>query len=275
MIQLNGKEVKNYIEEKLSSKLDKINKDKKIVILENSFDPSAQTYAKTKKKLFEKYGINYSCIPILETYGEDDIIKIIKKLNDDDKVAGIFLELPLPNKIDSKKIIDYIDYKKDVEGVTTKILGRLFSGDETIAPPTAMSIIKILEYYKINISSSDVVVINRSMVIGKPLIALLLNRNATVTVCHTKTKDIDSHILRADIVISGVARPHFFEGKKLKENCVVIDASINFEGDKIIGDFDPFLFEGRDDIKYTPTPGGVGVVTNSVLLENCVKLLST
>jgi len=273
MIELNGNPVKKDIEEKLLEIINKINRKKVITILENTYDPSAQTYAKAKKKLFDKYSIPYNTIPVLQNYGENEIINIITTLNKDEKVAGIFLELPLPNNIDSKKIVDYIEYEKDVEGVTTKALGKLFSGDETIVAPTAMSIIKILEYYKIPIAKADVVVINRSMIIGKPLIALLLNRNATVTVCHTKTVDIDSHIARADIVVSGVAKPHFFEGKRLKKDCVIMDASINFEGEKIVGDFDPYLFQNRDDIKYTPTPKGVGVVTNSVLLENCVKLL--
>ncbi|MCR4421680.1 MAG: bifunctional 5,10-methylenetetrahydrofolate dehydrogenase/5,10-methenyltetrahydrofolate cyclohydrolase [Exilispira sp.] len=273
MEALYGNLVKNDIEEKLLGNLDRINRKKVITILENTFDPSAQTYAKAKKRLFDKYNIPYNTIPISQSHTELDIINIISELNKDEKVVGIFLELPLPNNIDSKKIIDYIDYEKDVEGVTTKALGKLFSGDETIVPPTAMSIIKILEYYKVQIAKADVVIINRSMVIGKPLIALLLNRNATVTVCHTKTNDIDSHIARADIVVSGVAKPHFFEGKKLKNACVIMDASINFEGEKIVGDFDPSLFQNRDDIRYTPTPGGVGVVTNSILLENCIKLL--
>lgn len=274
MKELLGNPVKKFIEDNLKDKLEKIDRSKKIVILENTFDPSAIAYAKSKKKIFEKYSVPYETIPIYESSSEEEIIGIIKKLNLDQSVAGIFVEVPLPKNIDSKKVIEFIDYKKDVEGVTTKSLGKLFSVDETITPCTAMSIIKILEYYRIPITGSHVVVINRSLVIGKPLIALLLNRNATVTVCHTKTKDIDYFISIADIVVSGVAKPHFFNGKRFKENAVIIDASINYENDKIVGDFDPSYFSFRDDLSYTPTPGGVGVVTNSILLENCIKLLS-
>lgn len=274
MQQLLGNSVKKFIEESLKDRLEKIDRSKKIVILENTFDPSAIAYAKSKKKIFEKYSIPYETIPINENMSEVQIIDLIKKLNLDETTAGIFVEVPLPKNVDSKKVIEFIDYKKDVEGVTTKSLGKLFSGDETITPCTAMSIIKILEYYEIPIAGSHVVVINRSLVIGKPLIALLLNRNATVTVCHTKTKDIDFFISTADIVVSGVAKPHFFNGKKFKENAVIIDASINYENDKMIGDFDPEFFSSLSDLSYTPVPGGVGVVTNSILLENCVKLLS-
>ncbi|MFN3412045.1 MAG: bifunctional 5,10-methylenetetrahydrofolate dehydrogenase/5,10-methenyltetrahydrofolate cyclohydrolase [Exilispira sp.] len=273
MIELQGEPVKKSIEEKIIEKIKNKNFYRNITVLENTFDQSARIYAKSRKKLFEKYKIPYSTIQILESYDENTIIDIIKKLNDDSNVAGIFLEMPLPHNINSKKIIDFIDYEKDVEGITTSSLGKLFAQDETISPPTALSIIRILEYYNISISGKNVVILNRSLVIGKPLIALFLNRNATVTVCHTKTTDIDSHIERADIVVSGVAKPHFFNGKRLKENVVVVDASINYENDRIIGDFDPDSFSDRVDISYTPVPKGVGVVTNSILLENCVNLL--
>ncbi len=274
MIELLGNPVKKDIEAKLIREIDKINRIKKILILENSFDKAAKAYSKSKKKILENYNIPYKSEVLPQSYDEGFIIDLIKKFNNENDIAGIFLEMPLPKGIDYKKIIDFIEYSKDVEGVTTKAIGKLFANDETIAPPTAMSIIKILEYYQIPIKGANVVIINRSMVIGKPLVALLLNRDATVTVCHTKTKDIDFHISNADIVISGVARPHFFNGKKLKENSVIIDASINYEGDKIVGDFDPVSFSSRNDISYTPTPGGVGVVTNSIFLGNCIKLLS-
>lgn len=273
MIELLGEPVKKIIEEKIIEKIKNKNFYKNIIVLENTFDQSARTYAKSRKKMFEKYKIPYSTIQILESYDENTIIDIIKKLNADSNVAGIFLEMPLPHNINSKKIIDFIDYEKDVEGITTSSLGKLFAQDETISPPTALSIIRILEYYNIPISGNNVVILNRSLVIGKPLIALLLNRNATVTVCHTKTIDIDSHIERADIIVSGVAKPHFFNGKRLKKNVVIVDASINYENDRIIGDFDPDSFADRVDISYTPVPKGVGVVTNSILLENCVNLL--
>ena len=274
MKELSGNPVKKDFEEKLLSKIGKINKSRSIIILENSFDLAAKTYSKTKKKLLEKYNIPYKSETLPENFSEDFIINLITKLNTDDGIAGIFLEIPLPNSLDYKKVVDFIDYSKDVEGVTTKAIGKLFVNDESITPPTAMSIIKILEYYKIPIRNSNVVIINRSLVIGKPLIALLLNRDATVTVCHTKTKDIDFHIANADIVISGVAKPHFFNGKELKKNAVIIDASINFEDDKIVGDFDPTVFSNREDLSFTPTPGGVGVVTNSIFLSNCINLLS-
>lgn len=274
MILLNGLEVKNKIEENLKNYFDKIDRQKSIAILENTFDKSAQSYSKSRKKIFEKYEIPIKLIPIDKEYNQEKIIKIIKDLNQDNSIAGIFLEMPLAEGIDSKKVIDYIEYEKDLEGVTTKALGKLFTGDETISPPTAMSVIRILEYYNIPISGANVVIINRSLVIGKPLIALLLNRNATVTVCHTKTRDLASHIENADIVVSGVAKSHFFKDKRLKKNAVIIDASINFEDGKMVGDFDPYLFTNREDLSYTPVPGGVGTVTNSILLENCIKLLS-
>lgn len=274
MTILYGNPVKKEIEDKLILQKDKINKNKKIAILENTFDNSAKTYAKARRKLLEKFEIPFITKPIEEKESEASVVNLIKELNQDDEIAGIFIELPLPEGINQKKIFEYIDFNKDVEGVTTKTLGRLFINDETIAPPTAMSIIKILEYYNINLSGANTVIINRSLVIGKPLIALLLNRDSTVMVCHTKTKNIEDFIERADIVISGVAKAHFFKDKKLKRNAVVVDASINFENGIMMGDFDPEIFKDREDISYTPTPGGVGVVTNSIFLQNCIKLLS-
>ncbi len=274
MNELVGSPVKKDIEDKLLGKIEKINREKSILIFENSFDPAAKTYSRAKKKLLEKFNIPYISITLPENFDENYIVQLIKNYKEDDKIGGIFLEMPLPSNVDSKKIIDYISYEKDVEGITTKSLGKLFAGDETIVAPTAMSIVKILEYYKIPIKGAHVVIINRSLVIGKPLIALLLNRDATVTICHTKTINLDFFIEKADIIVSGVSKPHFFNGKNIKQNAVIIDASINFENDKIVGDFDPEFFSNRSDLSYTPTPGGVGVVTNSIFLSNCINLLS-
>ncbi len=273
MVELSGDEVKRFFENQFITRAKDRKFDKKIIIIENPYDKSAASYAKSKKKILESFNIPYEIESLPEVYDNEYLLKKIIRFNEDLSVTGIFLQMPLGKNIDQRLIIDSIDPSKDIEGITSASLGKIMIGDETIVPPTAMSIISILEFYKIPIESANTVIINRSLIIGKPLIFLLLKRNATVTICHTKTKEIEKHIKEADIVISGVGRAHFFDNKELKRDGTLIDASINFENGKMIGDFCPQNLnqELYNNFKYTPVPGGVGVVTNIMLIRNILN----
>lgn len=201
---------------------------------------------------------------------EEEYLKLLDRYNNDKSVTGIFVQMPLVGNIDKNIIIENLFPFKDVEGITPYNLGKLFSGDETIVPPTAMSIIKVAEYYNIDFTGKLTAVVNRSLIVGKPLIPLLLNRNATVMVCHSKTKDLKNTLKKADIVITAAGKADLITEEHIKEGAVVLDAAINFKDGKMCGDA---TFETIEKFaSITPVPGGIGPVTNTMILRNILNL---
>ncbi len=178
-----------------------------------------------------------------------------------------------PLSKDISKLINEIPYEKDIEGISEVSMGKLFLGERNInIPCTSKAVIEILDYYNVDLEGKNVVIVGRSNIVGKPLIPQLLNRNATVTICHSKTKDIDNILKKADIIIMAIGKAKFLKANMIKENCILIDVGINFEDGKIVGDID------FDDVKekvygITPVPGGVGVVTNMLLIDNIIRSL--
>ena len=255
------KEIQEYIDsEKRASKLD-------ILLVGDDF--GSQKYVEMKSKKAQELGIQCEVHRFEEDIQEKEIVRLIEELNRNDEIDGVMVQLPLPSHINEKNILEKILPSKDVDGLTSVNLGKLFKNDPTaIAPATAKGILELLKEYEIEIDGKSAVVIGRSDIVGLPTVALLQNENATVTVCHSHTKDLKEVCKRADILVVGIGKAEYIDMEYAKEGCVVIDVGTNKnEEGKLIGDVD---FENvKDIVEYiTPVPGGVGPMTISCLLSN-------
>ena len=237
-----------------------------ILVGENS---ASKVYVNIKHKTCAQVGIDSIAVDLDVNISKIQLIQEITKLNNDKSVHGILLQLPLPERSKSfvPELLECISSNKDVDGLNPINRGKLFDYNEEIAPCTPKGIITLLEYYGVELKGKDVTLINRSNLVGKPLIFMLLKRNATVSVCHTSTKDIDRYIKQADILIVAVGQPKFITKERIKKNVVIVDVGINRVNGKLCGDVD---FEGVFDkcSKITPVPGGIGPMTVYSLLEN-------
>lgn len=234
-------------------------------------DPASRTYVRGKHKDCAECGIISENIRMPAEVSQERLLDEIDRLNNDDTVHGILVQLPLPRHIDEYRVINAINPAKDVDGFTAINVGNMHIGKDCFAPCTPQGCIDLLEYAGVDISGKNAVVIGRSNIVGKPVSALLLGKNATVTTCHSRTKDIRSYTKNADIVVVAVGRAKFLTVDMLKEGAVVIDVGINRnEEGKLCGDAD---FESCLPVvsKITPVPGGVGLMTRANLLKNTVK----
>ena len=235
-------------------------------------NPASQIYVRNKKKTAEKLGINSLSIEYPADISEKELVAKIEELNNDKNVTAILVQLPLPKHINKNKVIDAILPQKDVDGLTPYNLGKLFSGEKPyVYPCTPKGILLLLDEYNIELDGKNIVVIGRSNLVGKPVAQMLLNRNATVTMCHSHTKNLSEITKTADIVVSAVGKNVIGE-KMLKSNCVVIDVGIfRDENGKISGDVD---FENVSKVTayISPVPGGVGPMTIASLMLNTVEL---
>ena len=243
-------------------------KPKLAAILVNE-DPGSEIYVNMKRKKCAEVGIESILINLEKDISKKELLEEINKLNIDNTVHGILLQLPLPTKLkeSTNEFIEKISPLKDVDGFNPINKGLLFDYNEELAPCTPKGIIALLEYYNIELKGKDVVIINRSNLVGKPLIFMLLKRNATITVCHTSTKNIDKHLKRADILIVAVGKPKFITKERIKEGAIIIDVGQSRIEGKLFGDvdFDEVLEKCG---AITPTPGGVGPLTVAFLLQN-------
>lgn len=269
---LDGKKLRDKIFENLKIKLDKMPIKPTLAVILVGLDSASQIYVRNKKKTAEKLGINSLVIEYSENITENELLKKIDELNNDKNITAILVQLPLPEHIDKFKVIDSISPDKDVDGLTPYNLGKLFAGEEPyVYPCTPKGILILLDEYKINIEGKHVVVIGRSNLVGKPVAQMLLKRNATVTMCHSHTKNLSEITKTADIIVSAVGKNVIGE-KMLKSNCVVVDVGIfKDENGKVRGDVD---FEGVSNIAayISPVPGGVGPMTIASLMLNTVEL---
>lgn len=229
-------------------------------------DPASETYVRMKGKACEKNGLRSIKIHLSEQTTTEELIEKIEECNHDDRIHGILLQHPVPNQIDERKAFDAISIDKDVDGVTSLGFGQLSMGFGKFPSCTPAGILAILDYYQLPIEGKHAVVIGRSPILGKPVAQLLLNRHATVTICHSRTKEVWKHVKEADLVVAAVGKPKFVKGEWLKEGAVVIDAGYN-EGN--VGDVDYEACLTRVSA-ITPVPGGPGPVTISYLLKHTV-----
>lgn len=264
---LDGKKLSNEIIENIKKEIAKI--DKKIVfaIIWVGNDEASSIYVNKKIATCESVGIIPKLFHLNDDVLEEELLNLIDKLNSDDDVAGILVQSPIPKHLDINKCFNRISPDKDIDGFSVASSGRLFLGNESFVPCTPKGIMRLLDYYNISLKGKSVCIINRSNIVGKPLLHLLVNRDATVTMCHSKTVNIASHIKNADIVISAVGKPNFITGDMIKIGAVVIDVGISRVDGKVVGDVD--FGSVCDKASYiTPVPGGVGPVTIAMVLEN-------
>jgi len=275
MTILDGKALSNKVKEEIRLETLELKKEGIIpglaVILVGD-DPASKTYVASKEKSCIAAGIFSEKITMDKDATEKRLLDKIEKLNNDDSIHGILVQLPLPSHIDTTKVLEAIDPKKDVDGFHVSNVGQLVTGEPTLVPCTPLGVMRILKEYDINPMGLDACVVGVSNIVGKPMMNLLVNARATVTVCHSKTKDLKAHTSRADLLIVGVGIPHMIKADMVKEGAIVIDVGINrmtwgkYEG-KLVGDID-FDTVAEKCSFITPVPGGVGPMTIAMLLKN-------
>lgn len=243
----------------------------RLVILFVGDNPSSLSYIRQKEKAAEYVGIEHRVKRLPASATAAQLVSSIQKLNKDERVHGILVQMPLPPHIQAPLVIRAIDPQKDVDGFQAYNLGKMFLSREfeKFVPCTPKGIIKLLDYYKISLAGKEVVIIGRSNIVGKPLAVMLINRDATVTVCHSRTRDLAFHTKRADILVAAVGRPAMVKTSMVKKGAVVIDVGITKVENDLVGDVD-FPNVRRKAAWITPVPGGVGPMTVACLMENVV-----
>ncbi len=233
-------------------------------------DPASHIYIDLKQKAAVQAGMEARDLKLPADTSEDELLATIADLNADDGVDGLLVQLPLPDHIDENRAIEAIAPGKDVDGIHPLNAGRLYLGRPTLVPGTPLGIMRMLDEYKIPLEGARAVVVGRSAIVGKPMAHLLLQRNATVTICHSRTQDLQRHTLDADVLVAAVGRTHIIAADMVKAGATVIDVGMNRdEGSrKVLGDVDP---SAMDEAAYmTPVPGGVGPMTIAMVLQNTV-----
>lgn len=271
---IDGKGLAKKIRENLKKDVEGLKKEgiiPKFAVILIGDDPASKIYVRNKNKACIEIGIEYEEHVLKEDTTMEELLKLINKLNKDKSINGILLQSPLPQHLDINEALKQIDYRKDVDGFNPINVGKLSLGQDCFVSCTPYGIIKMLEEYKIPIEGKKAVIMGRSNIVGKPLIQCLLSKNATVTVCHSKTQDIEDIIKDSDIVITAMGKPKFLKENMVKQGATVIDVGINrMENGKIVGDVD-FEEVSKKTSYITPVPGGVGPMTIAMLMNNIVK----
>ena len=271
---IDGKKVSSHIKDNIAAEVkmlkNKTGKTPGLAVVLVGDDPASAVYVKNKNKTCKNIGFQSFEHILPENTSEDKLLNLINELNNDDQVNGILVQLPLPSHISSKTILVSINPQKDVDGFHLENVGRLVTGNALFKPCTPAGIIKLLDEYKIEIEGKNAVIIGRSNIVGKPVSFLLLERNATVTICHSRTKDLPSITRSADILIAAIGKPNFVSLDMVKINSVVIDVGINRLDGKLVGDVD-FASVSKQASLITPVPGGVGPMTIAMLMENTLQ----
>jgi methylenetetrahydrofolate dehydrogenase (NADP+)/methenyltetrahydrofolate cyclohydrolase len=236
-------------------------------------DPASQIYVRNKRRSCEDVGIYSEEHKLSESTTQDELLSLIDKLNNDNKINGILVQLPLPSHINESLVLNSVSPEKDVDGFHPINAGYLFEGQPKFIPCTPHGIIKMLEFYNVEIEGKNAVVLGRSNIVGKPAAILLLQKNATVTICHSRTRNLNEVLKNADIIVAAIGKAHFVKKEMVKEGAVIIDVGINrLENGKLAGDVD--FDEVREVCSLiTPVPGGVGPMTITMLLWNTLKSL--
>lgn len=234
-------------------------------------DPASQVYVRNKEKACHEVGFYSEVHRLPEDTSQEDLLNLIDRLNNDEKIHGLLVQLPVPKHIDEKAVIHAISPKKDVDGFLPENLGSLLIGEPAFEPCTPKGCIDLIKESGIDIAGKKAVVVGRSNIVGKPVAMMLLREHATVTICHSKTKNLKEELLAADIVVAAIGRANFITGDMIKDGAVVIDVGINRLPDgKMAGDVDRASLEGRD-CWLTPVPGGVGPMTITMLMKNTLE----
>lgn len=275
MVTLDGKTLGQKLKEEVKQQVQMLKASENIIpglaVILVGEDPSSRIYVDNKKKACKEVDIYSEVINFSAAATQQEILEAIEGLNKDPKISGILVQLPLPKHLNERDILNAIKPKKDVDGFHPINIGKLCQGDPEFVPCTPQGVIELLKDNNIEIEGKEAVVVGRSNIVGKPMAQLLLKENATVTVCHSKTKGIEGVIKRADIVVVAIGQPRFLKGYMLKPGAVVVDVGVNRTDDgKVVGDAD---FESISKIAgyVTPVPGGIGPMTIAMLLKNTIK----
>jgi len=272
---IDGKSLANKVQASVGLEVEQLKLEKNIVpglaVILIGDDPASHAYVKMKAKACEKVGFYSITHKMPDTISQDEIIATIEMMNNNPRIDGILVQLPLPKHVDTDMILEVIDPKKDVDGFHAYNVGRLVTDLESFVACTPLGVMKIFEEYNIELKGQDVCIVGASNIVGKPMAALLLNADATVTVTHIHTKDLRSHTLKADILVVGVGVPALIKEDMVKDAAIVIDIGINrLKDGSLVGDVDFNAISSKCSF-ITPVPGGVGPMTIAMLLSNTLK----
>lgn len=271
--ELTGIEVSNDIKNRIQEKKNTLSYVPKLVIVRVGEDAASISYEKSAVKKMEDFSLNVEVKVYSQNIEEDTLLDEIKKINEKVSVNGILILRPLPKHINEEKVFSFISKEKDVDAISNENLSALFKGDKSaFAPCTSEAVIELLKYYNIDIKSKNVVILGRSITVGKPLALLFLNEDATVTICHSKTKNIKEICKMADILVVAIGKAKFVDSDFIKKDAIVIDVGINLDyNNKLCGDVD---FESVSKIAsmLSPVPRGVGSITTAILAKHLLKI---
>ncbi|SHJ29729.1 bifunctional 5,10-methylenetetrahydrofolate dehydrogenase/5,10-methenyltetrahydrofolate cyclohydrolase [Desulfofundulus thermosubterraneus] len=272
---IDGKKVAAEIREEVKAEVAQLRERgiiPKLAVVLAGDDPASVVYARSKEKSCANVGIEFELFTLPGNAPEEEVLALIDRLNKDDSVHGIMIELPLPKHMSKQRVLEAVSPKKDVDGVHPINRGYILSGGDGLFPATPQSCIEIMLRTGIEIKGKNAVIVGRGETVGKPLIFMMLNQNATVTVCHTKTADLAYHTRQADILIAAVGKPKMIKADMIKPGAVVVDAGINQVENGICGDVD---FENAKEVAgaITPVPGGVGSLTTVLIQKNVLKAI--
>ena len=274
MVLIDGKKVSGQIRNRLAEEVKelkkKTGKTPGLATVLVGDDPASAVYVRNKNKICGELGFQSFEQKLSADTSEEQLLQLVGELNSNKDIHGILVQLPLPDQIDSEKILQAIDPKKDVDGFHPVNVGKLVVGNALLTPCTPTGIIELLDHYDIEISGKHAVIIGRSNIVGKPVSMLLLQRNATITICHSRTQDLEELTRSADIIVAAVGRANFVTEEMVSEGTVVIDVGINRVDGKLTGDVD-FEPVSKKASHITPVPGGVGPMTIALLMENTLK----
>ena len=271
---LDGKSLANLRAQKLKKEVEILKQDginPLFCVINIGDDPASKVYVKTKKRRAQEMGIEQKIYQLPSTESEESVLNLIDKLNQDPSVHGIMVQMPTPEQINVNHLLERIDPEKDVDGLTPTNIGHLWQSDHFVEPATAIGIMKLLEHYKINVAGKNVAIIGRSNIVGKPLAALMLEKDASVSVLHSKTKSLSTYTRMVDIIIVAAGQANLLTSEMVKKGAVVIDVGINRVEGHLVGDVD-FKQVLSKASWITPVPGGVGPLTVELLMEQVVKL---
>ena len=266
---IDGKKISGEIKEELKEKVAKFKVKPTLVVISVGDNPASKVYVGQKEKCANYIGLNYKHMHY-DSISDDDLVKVIEKINKDKSINGVIVQLPLPDGMDETRIVNTIVPEKDVDGLTYLNAGLLLNNETSLVSCTPKGIMELLKRENVNLVGANAVVIGRSILVGKPMMNLLINANATVTMCHSKTKDLAKITKKADVLVVAIGKKHFVTRDMVKRGAVVIDVGINRVDGKLYGDVD------YDDVyskvkKITPVPGGVGPMTVVMLMKNVIE----
>lgn len=262
---LDGKKLSLILQEDLKEKINKLSNSPNLTVVMVGEDKASKIYVKNKEKIAKKMGIDTNTIYLNSETTTDELLSIIERLNKDKSVNGILVQLPLPKHIDENLVLEKISPLKDVDGFHPKNLGKLIINNASMIPCTPLGIIKLLDFYNIDLEGKNVVILGRSNIVGKPMLHLLLQKNATVTITHSYTKNLKDITKKADILIVAIGKSNFITKEYIKDNAIIVDVGINRVDNKIMGDVD--FNSVKDKVSFiTPVPGGVGPLTITMLM---------